>query len=120
MAGDRTLLVREIDQIDKHTLGIKWVDGHESRWRLSHLRRRCPCASCIDEWTNEPILKPGDVDENILATRVESVGRYALVINFTDGHTTGIYSFGLLRELCQCAQCEPKPAGDGSAEGGDA
>jgi DUF971 family protein len=58
------------------------------------------------------LLKPESVDDNILATRVESVGRYALKIHFTDGHSTGYYAFTLLRELCQCDECR-KAASDG-------
>ena len=89
------LLVREIEQLDAYTLGIEWTDGHKSRWRLSHLRRRCPCAACKDEWTNERTLDPASVDDNIQATTIESVGRYALVVHFTDGHSTGIFTFTL-------------------------
>ena len=103
---DQPLLVRKIEQLDSHTLGIDWIDGHRSRWRLSHLRRHCPCAGCIEEWTGKPLLAPDSVDDEIQATVVESVGHYALAINFTDGHSTGIYSFTLLRELCQCEACQ--------------
>lgn len=106
----QSLFVKKIEQLDRHTLGIEWTDGHVSQWRLSHLRRNCPCAGCIDEWTNKPILKTGDVDNNISADRVDSVGRYALTIKFGDGHSTGIYSYGLLRELCQCDECRARGA----------
>lgn len=99
MTANTPLLVRKIEQIDQHTLGIEWTDGHKSRWRLSRLRRACPCATCRDEWTGKPLLDPSRVDENITARRVESVGRYALTIHFSDGHSTGIYSFPMLREL---------------------
>jgi DUF971 family protein len=101
----QALLVKSIEQIDRTTLGIEWLDGHRSRWQLAHLRRHCPCASCIDEWTNEPILKHEDVKDDLTARRIESVGRYALTIQFSDGHHTGIYSFPLLRKLCQCEDC---------------
>ena len=101
MKKTRPLLVRKIEQIDNHTLGIEWTDGHLSRWNLAHLRRHCRCAKCVDEWTNEPILKPEDVDNDLLATSVESVGRYALRVNFSDGHQTGIYTFPFLREIDQ-------------------
>ena len=107
-SSDRTLLVRKIEQLDAHTFAIEWVDGHESRWRLSHLRRNCPCATCVDEWTGEPTLNPDDIDDDIQATKIESVGRYALVIQFGDGHATGIYSFPNLRKLCQCDECSAK------------
>lgn len=110
-AANRPLLVRAIHQIDPYTLGIDWTDGHKSRWRLAHLRRRCPCAGCVDEWTREPILKPGDVNENIQCLTVQSVGRYALTIHFTDGHSTGIYSFPMLRDMCQCDECRGRTAG---------
>ncbi len=109
------LLVRKIDQLDKYTLGIEWVDGHCSRWRLSHLRRHCPCAGCVDEWTGKALIDPTRVDDEIGATTIESVGQYALTVHFSDGHSTGIYSFALLRELCQCDSC----AGRGSAAPAD-
>ena len=102
------LLVRGIEQIDKYTLGIEWADGHKGRWRLSHLRRHCHCAHCVDEWTNEQLLDPQKVDENILCLGVESVGRYALVVKFTDGHSTGVYTFQHLRNICQCEECSAK------------
>jgi DUF971 family protein len=93
------LRVKKIYQVDRHTLGIDWTDGHQSQYRLSFLRRQCPCASCIDEWTREKLLDPKSVSEDLVATRVESVGRYALRISFSDGHDTGLYTFTYLREL---------------------
>lgn len=103
--ASRALLVRKIEQLGPHTLGITWTDGHESRWRLADLRRACPCASCVDEWTGKPLLDPASVPDDLSATRVESVGRYALTIAFSDGHSTGIYTFPRLRALCQCEAC---------------
>ena len=40
------IMVRQIEQLDGHTLGIEWSDGHRGRWRLSHVRRHCQCATC--------------------------------------------------------------------------
>ncbi|MEI6396113.1 MAG: gamma-butyrobetaine hydroxylase-like domain-containing protein [Verrucomicrobiota bacterium] len=37
---------------------------------------------------------------------VEAVGSYAIQINWSDGHNSGIYSFDHLREICQCAACK--------------
>lgn len=104
----KPLLVREIAQIDRTTLGITWTDDHQSQWHLAQLRRRCPCAGCVDEWTGEPLLDPNKVDDQLVCSQIESVGRYALTIKFSDGHGTGIYTYTLLRELCQCAECEAK------------
>ncbi len=99
--NEAPLFVRKIEQVDRYTLGIEWTDGHQSRWRLAHLRRHCPCASCRDEHTHTRILDPATIPEDLVARRVQSVGLYALSIEFADGHNTGIYPFTLLRELQQ-------------------
>lgn len=116
LAGEQ-VGIRSIEQIDRHTLGIEWTDGRRSRWRLSHLRRNCPCATCIDEWTGKPLLKAESISDDIAASKVYSVGRYALGIDFSDGHRTGIYSFGLLRRL---DGTQGATAGAGSARPEDA
>jgi DUF971 family protein len=33
------------------------------------------------------------------------VGSYAISISFTDGHSTGIYSYEHLRAICPCSEC---------------
>jgi DUF971 family protein len=37
---------------------------------------------------------------------VEQVGHYAIKIDWSDGHNTGIYSFEHLRKICSCAECK--------------
>ncbi len=36
---------------------------------------------------------------------VEPVGNYAIRINWSDGHNTGIYSYEHFRRICPCAEC---------------
>jgi DUF971 family protein len=36
------------------------------------------------------------------------VGRYALSIEWSDRHDTGIYSYDTLRSLCPCPECQPQ------------
>jgi DUF971 family protein len=91
--------VKSIKQIDARTLGITWTDNHSSKFDVVEMRRKCPCATCIDEWTHEQILKPDSVPETTRPIKVESVGQYALNIQFNDGHRTGIYTFAALRKL---------------------
>ena len=45
------------------------------------------------------------------ARAAKTVGHYALQIDFTDGHTTGIFSYDYLRTICPCAQCAYRFAG---------
>ena len=44
---------------------------------------------------------------------VEPVGGYAIRVDWSDGHGSGIYSFDYLRSICSCAECwrsaVPKP-----------
>ena len=42
---------------------------------------------------------------DLKATRAELVGNYALTLLFSDGHSTGIYSFEYLRRECPCKDC---------------
>ena len=91
--------VKEIYQIDEVTLGITWTDNNESKLNVIELRKKCPCASCVDEQTGQRILKPESVSPQTRPLEINSVGRYACVISFDDGHNTGIYSFKYLRKL---------------------
>ncbi len=98
---------RSIRKGDELHLEITWEDGHESSFSTGALRRACPCAGCVNEWTGEPILDPGAVLDSVKPIRVEPVGRYAIRIVWDDGHDTGIYTFASLRSLCPCTRCAP-------------
>ena len=80
-------------------LTIDWNDGVRSQYEVRHLRLACPCAACINEWTGDKILDPGKVPVNVRPARLLSVGRYAMAIHWSDGHSTGIFSYDYLRRL---------------------
>ncbi|HKS80086.1 MAG TPA: DUF971 domain-containing protein [Candidatus Acidoferrales bacterium] len=91
---------------------ITWSDGHTSRYDFAYLRDHCPCAVCNDERVRKenvsgagqaaalPMFKP-----RAKAKSAKAVGNYAIHIEFSDGHSTGIYSFDHLREICPCEAC---------------
>ena len=91
---------REIKQEDDSTLSIAWGDERRCRYRVSDLRRACPCAQCVNEWTGQRVLKPETISNEIMINDINIVGRYALNFRWSDGHDTGIYSFRYLRDLC--------------------
>ena len=91
--------VREIWQKDDKTLGIGWTDGVETFFDVVELRRKCPCAVCVDEMSGQRKLKDEDIPDSVRPVRIHSVGRYALTVEFTDRHKTGIYTFDYLRKL---------------------
>jgi len=105
---------------------ITWSDGHTSHYDFPYLRENCPCAMCNDEREKSksfatgsgassgtsggagmgppnafPMFKP-----KITAKSAHAVGNYAVQILFSDGHSTGIYSFDRLREMCPCERCQ--------------
>ena len=93
---------------------ITWNDGHVSHYDFAYLRDACPCATCNEEREKKrmfaaaggasaavlPMFKP-----KARAQSATAVGNYAIQINFSDGHSTGIYSYDHLRSICPCADC---------------
>ena len=90
---------REIMQEGDAGLRITWGDERISSYTAPGLRRVCPCAQCVNEWTGQRMLKPETIPDQLEIADVEIVGRYALTFRFSDGHQTGIYSFRYLREV---------------------
>ncbi|QYO68108.1 DUF971 domain-containing protein [Leptolyngbya sp. 7M] len=78
---------------------IVWPDGSETRYSATGLRRKCPCAGCIDEWTGKKLLADDDIPDGLTFDQISIVGRYALNFHFSDGHDTGIFSFQYMRGL---------------------
>ena len=95
---------------------IEWRDGHISRYSIAALRAACPCATCQDLHGEgqSPTRMPEPPPANVLPlykptgatlTAVKPVGRYALNFIFSDGHSTGIFTWEYLRGLCRCEAC---------------
>jgi DUF971 family protein len=97
-------------------LEILWKDGRRSVYTLSYLRSMCPCAMCkmiregrdphdISPQPAEPRKKPllnilpGNYAQPLTVLKAELVGNYALKIDWSDDHATGIYSFEYLRSI---------------------
>ncbi len=79
---------------------ILWSDGLESKIDLKNLRRKCPCATCLKERSEESSSYiPLYHSDQITIQKINFVGQYALGIEWKDGHNTGIYEFPFLRSL---------------------
>jgi DUF971 family protein len=90
---------RQIIEESDRELTIKWSDESERHFVAPELRRSCPCATCVNEWTGEKVLNESSISDDLTFTGISIVGRYALNFRFSDGHETGIYSFNYLRQL---------------------
>jgi DUF971 family protein len=80
---------------------IEWDDGHVAAYGLDYLRSWCPCASCQGHTGSIRYL---DLVAPELV-HLDSVGNYGVSLAWQDGHSTGIYTFRHLRQLCPCAEC---------------
>lgn len=97
----------------QRVVAIAWADGHRSELPLDLLRKECPCAECNDlrqksggggltlTVLQQPVVRAGEA----AIEGVSMVGRYAINIQWKDGHNTGIYTFQFLRALCPCGAC---------------
>ena len=93
---------------------ILFEDGHQGVYPHELLRGFCPCAGC--QGHSGPIRfvggGEGGSELQLELSDIAEVGNYALRLTWADGHSTGIYSFRFLRQLCACAQCaSSEPAG---------
>jgi DUF971 family protein len=80
-------------------LEVTWPDGRIDLLRYRSLRGQCPCASCRDEWTGERILKDESIRPDIKLEAMQPVGTYAVQFGWNDGHSSGIFTWELLRQL---------------------
>lgn len=90
--------VQIIEESDSE-ITIKWSDDMETTYTAGQLRKVCPCAGCVNEWTGERTLREANLPADMSFSQIAIVGRYALSFHFSDGHDTGIFSFNLLRNL---------------------
>jgi prepilin-type processing-associated H-X9-DG protein len=90
---------------------IAWADGHVSRFGLEELRAGCLCAECRGRREAGGVAWPLPGGPPVL--RVESaaqVGNWGLNVHWNDGHTTGIYTWEVLRAWCPCPECRAEAA----------
>jgi len=84
---------------------ITWAEDHVGVYPARDLRLACQCAACEEEMTGRPLLDPASVPSDVVPLRITLVGAYAIRIDWSDGHSTGIYTYEHLRSLCPCEKC---------------
>ena len=97
-----------MEQAGEDSLRIEWSDGHVSLYKVRQLRMECRCATCQDEVTRERTIDESKIPADLRPKMINPVGNYAFHFDWSDGHTTGIYTFEHLREVCPCADCSKK------------
>ena len=75
-------------------LEIAFSDGKTFRYPCEFLRVYSPSAEVRGHSPGQEVLQMGKKEVNI--NHIEPVGNYAIQLNFSDGHNTGLYSWDLL------------------------
>ena len=75
-------------------LQISFADGKTFQIPCEFLRVYSPSAEVRGHGPGQEVLQTGKKDVNI--DHIEPVGNYAIQLNFSDGHNTGLYSWDLL------------------------
>ena len=91
----------EIVEESDSEVSIKWSDDAVTHYEAATLRRVCPCAGCVNEWTGERTLDETKIPDDISFKHTSIVGRYALNFHFSAGHDTGIFSLAFLRKVSE-------------------
>jgi DUF971 family protein len=87
-------------------LELTWNNGRVDPLPYRLLRGECPCASCRDEWTGARIIDPAQIPDDIRLEGMEPVGSYAVRLAWTDGHSSGLYTWENLQRLAE----NPEPS----------
>jgi len=89
-------------------IGISWSDGSTTRWTAAELRSQCPCATCRDQRAAKeksatpaapqalPVISAAEA-QPLRIVSMRPVGSYAYNITFSDEHSSGIFTFGMLQ-----------------------
>lgn len=92
---------------------ITWSDNVVTHWTVARLRKACPCATCREKKRGQtadegepakptmlPVLSAAEA-KPLQIDSMNPIGSYAYSITFSDGHSSGIYPFALLRESAE-------------------
>lgn len=80
-----------------HLLEVSFDTGEVFRLPCEYLRTHSPSAEVQGHGPGQRVLVAGKREVTIDA--IEPVGHYAVLLRFSDGHRTGIFSWTVLHEL---------------------
>ncbi len=97
-----------IDLKKDTALTVTWSDGRVSVYPVTYLRRKSPSAEAKafrEEQAKNPLMvlpasaSGAGTGKPFAAVNAELIGNYALRVEFSDGHRTGLYTWAYLREI---------------------
>ena len=82
----------------RRALSIGYDDGQRYVLPYKVLRLQSPSAE-VQGHGNGPKPPPPIISNDLDVTQADPVGRYAVRIHFSDGHSSGLFTWAYLREL---------------------
>jgi DUF971 family protein len=82
---------------DRRSLTVAWDDGRRDTIAAELLRVESPSAEVQGHHEGQKTLVAGK--RAVTITAAEPVGAYAVRLIFSDGHSTGLYTWPILRRL---------------------
>ena len=94
--------VTDIDIDRQRSVRLTFDDGFGCELPLDALRQACPCATCRSYRDRGEAAwpRPGQ-PATVTIEDAELAGAWGLSIRWSDGHSTGIYSWDALRSWCE-------------------
>ncbi len=78
-------------------LEISFDDGQTFELPCEYLRVYTPSAEALGHGPGQEVLQVGK--EHVSIENIKPIGNYGICPEFSDGHNTGIYTWGLLYKL---------------------
>ena len=78
-------------------LEISFDNGETFKLPCEYLRVYTPSAEALGHAPGQEVLQIGKKDVNIIS--IKPIGNYGIEPSFSDGHSTGIYSWDMLYKL---------------------
>ena len=119
MSADGPAVIPQSVEVQRESgVSVVFADGHRCRFELQELRANCPCAGCRSQRDRgeQAWPRPGSPAELRIDT-AELMGNWGLGISWSDGHSTGIYPWDILRRWCE-DRGEDGQGEDGQGEDG--
>ncbi len=87
-------------EVDRQShVEVLFEDGVRAWFELAPLRLACPCADCNAKRSRGESVQPAvERGDPITITDAELSGAWGLSLDWSDGHSTGIYAWEKLRE----------------------
>ncbi|MGM0443358.1 MAG: P-loop NTPase [Fibrobacterota bacterium] len=86
-------------EVSGDSITFIFEDGERVTVKNRTLRASCQCASCVDEFTGKQLLDKDSIPADIHPEKILPIGNYAVRIEWSDHHSSGIFSYKMIRSL---------------------